>query len=69
MSPLTLDRIKKAGGNVKISEEKASDASVAVNEYQIKILEGNAWVVVFKSYEKGICEQAIRGANSRLLLG
>tara|TARA_R100001244_G_scaffold25113_2_gene25489 strand:+ start:135243 stop:135452 length:210 start_codon:yes stop_codon:yes gene_type:complete len=69
MSPLTLDRIKKAGGNVRITEEKISNTSVAVNEYQIKILEGGAWVTVFKSRERGICEQAVRGVNSRLLLG
>ena len=69
MSPLTLDRIKKAGGNVKIVEEKVSNTSVGVNEYHIKILEGDAWVTVYKSRERSICEQAVRGANNRLILG
>ena len=69
MSPLTLDRIKKAGGNVKVIEQKATDTSVTVMEYHIKILEGAAWVTVYSSKERGICEQAIRGINSKLLLG
>ena len=69
MSPLTVDRIKKANGNVKIVEEQVTSASVAVMEYHIKIFENNAWVTVYKSREKSICEQTVRGLNSRLLLG
>lgn len=69
MSPLTLEKIKKAGGNVKISEERVGNTSVDVMEYHIKVKEGDAWVTVYKSRERSICEQAIRGVNSKLILG
>lgn len=61
MSPLTIDRIKRANGNVRIAESAGSHC--------IQVLEGGAWVTVFSHGSKEICEQAVRSAASKLILG
>lgn len=61
MSPLTLEKIKKANGRVRIVENNS--------EYCIQILDKNVWTTIFKSNDKTICESAIQKANSKLILG
>ena len=60
MSPLTLDRIKKANGKVRIVE--SADA------HSVQIQESGVWVTVYTN-SRQLCEQAVRGANSKLILG
>lgn len=62
MSPLTLDRIRRANGNVRIKEE----AGVG---HAIQVLEGGAWITVFVNTSKSVCEQAVRGAAGNVILG
>lgn len=68
MSPLTIDRIKKAKGNVRIVPLE-EDISVSVQKYAIQILEGAAWVNVFVNHDRKICEQTVRKAASQVILG
>lgn len=61
MSPLTLERIKKANGKVRIVEgtDKTS---------QVQIQESGAWVTIYTNSRK-LCEQVVRGANNKVILG
>lgn len=68
MSPLTIDRIKKAKGNVRIVPLK-EDSSINVTKYAIQILEGAAWVNVLVDHDRQICERAVRAATRQVLLG
>jgi hypothetical protein len=61
MSPLTIDRIKKANGKVKIVESSGS--------YSVQVQEAGVWVTVLSNTSKVVCEQAVRGANNKLILG
>lgn len=68
MSPLTIERIKKAQGNIRIVPLN-EDNSVSVTKYAIQILEGDAWTSVFTDHDRNICEQAVRKATSKVILG
>lgn len=67
MSPLTIERIKKAKGNVKIVP--INEGNVSVTKYAIQILEGKAWTNVFIDHDRQTCEQAVRKATSKVILG
>lgn len=60
MSPLTLDRIKKANGKTRIVEEN--------DKSNVQVQENGAWVTIY-SNSRELCERIIRGANSKLILG
>ena len=68
MSPLTIDRIKKAKGNVRIINLNENN-HINVTKYAIQILEGDAWVNVFVNHDRQICESAVRKAASQVILG
>lgn len=68
MSPLTIDRIKKAKGNVRIIPINES-TGISVTKYAIQILEGQAWVNVFVDHDRQICERAVRKATNQVILG
>lgn len=61
MSPLTLDRIKKADGKVRIIESTGDIHSVQIQE-------AGVWITVYTN-SRQLCEQVVRGANNRLILG
>lgn len=67
MSPLTIERIKKAKGNVRIVP--LDQSGVSVKNYAIQILEGKVWVNVFVNHDRQLCEQAVRKATSQVILG
>jgi hypothetical protein len=69
MSPLTLERIKKANGQVKVTPIADPQKSTNVMKYGIQIMEGGAWVTIFTDHSKQICEQAVRKATSQVILG
>ena len=62
MSPLTLDRVKKANGKVRIVESNDKSG------HSVQIQEGGAWITIYTN-SRELCEQVIRGANSKLILG
>jgi hypothetical protein len=66
MSPLTIDRIKKANGNVRI---KSSTGTNNATKYSVQILENGVWVSVLEDHNRSICEQAVRKATSKVILG
>jgi hypothetical protein len=68
MSPLTIDRIKKAKGHVKIVVLSEDDA-IKVSKFAIQILENGAWVNVFVNHDRNICEKTVRKATSQVILG
>ena len=68
MSPLTIERIKKAKGNVRIVP-LPEQAGISVKKFAIQILEGKAWVNVFVNHDRQICEQTVRKATSQVILG
>ena len=68
MSPLTIDRIKKAKGSVRIVPIN-EDSNISTTKYAIQILEGEAWVSVFTDHDRQICERAVRKAARQVLLG
>lgn len=61
MSPLTFERIKKANGKVRIVEN-------ADKTSQVQIQEGGAWVTIYTN-SRELCEQVVRGANNKVILG
>ena len=68
MSPLTIERIKKANGKVRIATlNEATD--VSSKKFAVQVLEGTAWVNVFVDQDLKICEQTIRKATSQVILG
>lgn len=67
MSPLVLERIKKANGNVKIVT--LTEGTVGVAKYAVQVLEQDVWVCVFIDHNRSLCEQAVRKANSKVILG
>lgn len=69
MSPLTLERIKKAKGQVRIAPISDPQKPMNVMVYSIQIMENNAWVTVFTDHSRQICEQAVRKAASQVILG
>ena len=69
MSPLTLERIKKAKGQVKIANITDPQTATNVMKYGIQIMEGGAWVTIFTDHSRQICEQAVRKAASQVILG
>jgi hypothetical protein len=68
MSPLTIERIKKAKGNVRIVPLNES-TGVSVKKFAIQIMESNAWVNVYVNHDRQLCEQAVRKAASQVILG
>ena len=68
MSPLTIDRIKKAKGSVKVVPLTLSEGT-SVQQYAIQVLENGAWVNVFVNPDRSLCEQAVRKATSQVILG
>ena len=68
MSPLTIDRIKKANGKVRIVPLDGQ-SSVNVKKFAIQILEGPSWVNVFVNHDRQLCEQAVRKAATQIILG
>ena len=66
MSPLTLDRIKKANGNIKITPITGTNSAT---KYAVQILENGVWVSVMEDHNRSICEQAVRKATSKVILG
>lgn len=69
MSPLTLERIKKAKGQVKIAPIADPQKATNVMKYGIQIMESGAWVTIFTDHSRAICEQAVRKAASQVILG
>lgn len=69
MSPLTLERIKKAKGNVRIISIPQPGQTVTVTTYAIQILENNAWTTVFTDRNRQLCEQTVSKATGQVLLG
>lgn len=69
MSPLTIERIKKANGNVRIVPINESANTISVTKYAIQILEGAAWVNIFVNHDRQLCEQTIKKATSQVILG
>jgi hypothetical protein len=68
MSPLTIEKIKKAKGNVRIVPINES-GPISTTKYAIQILEGAAWVNVFVDHDRQICERTVRKATSKMILG
>ena len=68
MSPLTIDRIKKAKTNVRIVP-LTEDRSVSVSKFAIQIKESGAWVNVFVNHDRNLCEKAVRQATNQVILG
>lgn len=64
MSPLTLERIKKAD-NVRIHPINESD----LVKYAVQIMENGVWNTILTDYNRNICEQAVRKATSKVILG
>jgi len=64
MSPLTLDRIKKAD-SVRIHPINESD----IVKYAVQVLESGVWNTLLTDYNRNICEQAVRKATSKVILG
>ncbi|MHA2231324.1 MAG: hypothetical protein ACXAB4_02420 [Candidatus Hodarchaeales archaeon] len=69
MSPLTLERIKKAKGQVKITEISDPQKHTNVMKFGIQIMENGAWVTIFTDHSRQICEQTVRKAASQVILG
>lgn len=69
MSPLTIDRIKKANGSIRIVPINESTTTINITKYAVQILEGSAWVNVFVDHDRQICEQAVRRATSQVICG
>jgi len=69
MSPLTIDRIKKANGKVRIKQLNDPAQSTCVMTYVIQVLEEGVWKTVFTDRSQQICEQAVRKAVSQVILG
>ena len=69
MTPLTLERIKKAKGQVRISSLSDPQKATNVMKYGIQIMEGGAWVTIFTDHSRHICEKAVRKAASQVILG
>jgi len=71
MSPLTLDKIKKAKGRVRIVSQpaKTNTVGVSVERFAIQIEEDNVWSTIFVGNDRQICESHIRKANSQVILG
>lgn len=70
MSPLTIDRIKKANGQVRIVPVDGNpNGQAMVERFAIQVLENGAWVNVFTGNDRSICEQTIRKATSKVILG
>ena len=64
MSPLTLDRIKKSD-SVRIHPMNESD----IVKYAVQVLENGVWNTLLTDYNRNICEQAVRKATSKVILG
>ena len=60
MSPLTINRIKNAE-KVRLQEKD--------DKHVIQILENKTWVVVYSNESRKICEDAIKKASSKVILG
>ena len=69
MSPLTLERIKKAKGQVKIASISDPDKVTNVMKYGIQIMENGAWITIFTDHSRLICEQTVRKATNQVILG
>lgn len=70
MSPLTIERIKKSKGQVRIVPVDGNpNGSIGVDRFSIQILEDGAWTSVFVGTDRNLCEQAIRQATSKVILG
>ena len=69
MSPLTLERIKKAKGKVRITTVIDESKATNVAKYAIQIMEGEGWVTVLEDFSRQACEQAVRKAASQIILG
>lgn len=68
MSPLTIEKIKKAKGNVRIVPV-SEEGPITVTKYAVQILEGDAWKNVFINHDRQLCEQTVRKATNKVILG
>jgi hypothetical protein len=67
MSPLTVDRIKKAK---QVRIVPFSDGHpINVTKFAVQIMEGMSWVNVLVTHDRQICEDTVRKANSKTILG
>jgi hypothetical protein len=70
MSPLTIERIKKAKGQVRIVPLDGNpNSTIDVERFSVQILENGAWVNVYTDTDRNLCEQAVRQATSKVILG
>lgn len=69
MSPLTLKRIKKAKGRVRISKSDTDQPQPTVVEWSVQVLEDGAWQTIYRSRDRTMCEQVISKANGQVILG
>lgn len=71
MSPLIIDRIKKANGQVRVVPSGGLNATdvASSNKWSVQVLEGGAWISVFTGDNRQICEQTVRKATSQVILG
>jgi hypothetical protein len=60
-SPITVDRIKKAGGRTRIIQED--------NYYMLQVQEGGVWTTVLTAPDRAMCEGAIRKASGNVIIG
>lgn len=71
MSPLIIDRIKKANGQVRVvpAGGLTVEETAPTNKWSVQVLEGGAWISVFTGDNRQICEQTVRRATSQVILG
>jgi hypothetical protein len=70
MSPLTIERIKKAKGQVRIVPLDGNpNSTINIDRYAIQIMEEGVWTNVYVGTDRNLCEQAVRKASNKVILG
>jgi hypothetical protein len=63
LSPVVLDRIKKAQGRIQITE------GATPMLFDLKVLENGIWTPILVNQSKAICESAVKRAGQNLIIG